>query len=143
MEEIPCPVCHHKLFVHGTCKRKIRNEDGRVQILCLRVLECESCGKTHREIPDILVPYKRYSAEAICAIEENPGVCAAEPSTRKRISSWLAWFLSYAQKVAESLTLQGLTVTEPADKPRFSRLKYFVRLVTNSLCWQQHRSVMT
>ena len=143
MEAIPCPVCGGRLFVHGTCERKSRDETGQVHLLQLRVMECESCGRTHREIPDILVPYKRYSTEAICTITEKPEVCTAEPVTCKKISLWLSCFLYYAQQIAEGLILQGLTVTEPSSNRLLSRLKHFVRLVTNSGFWQQHRSVMT
>jgi len=28
------------------------------------VLKCNSCERTHRELPDIIIPYKRYRSEA-------------------------------------------------------------------------------
>ena len=77
MEEISCPACGGRLFVHGTCRRRMKDETEQVRELRLRVLECEACGRTHRELPDLLVPYRRYSAKAICAMAETPERCAA------------------------------------------------------------------
>lgn len=142
-EKIPCPVCGGCLFVHGTCRRKVKDETEQVQELRLRVLECEACGHTHRELPEELVPYKRYSAEAICQIREQPEICAAEPTVRQRILLWLSWFFCYARNVACAQRLQGLDSSEPSGVSLCRRLMYFVRLVVNAGFWEQHRSVMT
>ena len=62
-EEISCcPDCGRKMYVHGTCRRKVRAfEDPDGTTLILRVLICRSCRKTHRELPDFISAYKRYS----------------------------------------------------------------------------------
>ena len=143
MEGVPCPVCGGRLFVHGTCRRGMKDETEQVRELRLRVLECENCGRTHREIPDMLVPYKRYSAQAICAMKETPEACVAEPNVRQRILLWLTWLFCYARHIAEGLTLVGLKAAEPSGDSLIARLKHFVRLVVNSGFWPQHRSVMT
>ncbi len=141
-ENIPCPICGGTLFVHGTCKRKLRTESDDIIILRLRVMECKECGKTHRELPEEIVPYKRHNAESICAMQEAPRDCIAEPSVRSRIIVWLAWFLRYGDDVLKSLLKQGYQLTEPVVEPLSRRLKQFVRLVANSGMWIQHRSVI-
>lgn len=142
-EDIPCPVCGGRLFVHGTCKRKVKDETEQVQELRLRVLECKECGHTHRELPEELVPYKRYSAEALCRIKEQPDICTAEPTVRQRILLWLSWFLCYARNIAHAQSLCGLVSSEPSGAHLYRQLLYFVRLVVNTGFWEQHRSAMT
>ena len=151
-EEIPCPVCGGELRVHGRCTRKLRRREG-VDIYRLRVMECKSCGKTHRELPEGIVPYKRMDAEQlsnISEIEEEDELESTEDtedtevSTWKRVREWMLWFLDYALDVLRSLqTLLGKDFTTISGGDCLSRrLKYYVRLVANSGNWIQHRSAM-
>lgn len=142
-ETIPCPVCGGKLQVHGTCLRCVRDEQDRRQCLRLRVLSCKECGHTHRELPEGLVPYKRHSAESICAMKERPETCFTEPSVRQKILAWLSWFLCYADQVTESLRAQGFRLPNFSGYELCRQLKQFVRLVGNAGMWEQHRSAMT
>jgi len=52
----------------------------------IRRLKCKECGKLHRELPDILLPYKHYRSEiieeALDGKEEAPG-----PEARMKRSS--------------------------------------------------------
>ena len=113
----------------------------------LRVMKCKLCGKTHRELPEGIVPYKRMDAERLSDIteaEEEKDLGDAEISTWKRVKEWVLWFLEYALKVLKSLqTLLGAEFpTVSADDCLNRRLKYFVRLVVNSGNWIQHRSAV-
>ena len=65
-EFLACPCCEGELFVRGTCRRQAINAEGIKRHYQLRELQCRDCGKTHRELPTPLVPYKRYDGEAIC-----------------------------------------------------------------------------
>ena len=110
-------------------------------------MECKSCGKTHRELPEGIVPYKRMDAERLSDIteaEEEKDLGDAEASTWKRVSVWVLWFLDYALKVLRSLqTLYGTELPTVSPDDFFSRrLKYSVRLVVNSGNWIQHRSAV-
>lgn len=143
-EEIPCPICGGVLKVHGTCRRKLRTAEG-TELYRLCVMECTVCGRTHRELPEGIVPYKRHDSERIVTIAETPQeehLQEAETSTWKRIKAWVDWFICYAQKV-----LAGLRILFPCLKTEFSGrafaepLVYFVRLVVNSGNWIQHHSV--
>ena len=67
-EEVVCPVCGGALKVHGTCIRKVRQGDHTHQYH-LRVMECRCCGKTHRELPEGIIPYKRHGLNSLCEME--------------------------------------------------------------------------
>ena len=66
---VPCPNCHRgHLSYRDSCERILLLE-GRQRFTCIiRRLKCEECGKLHRELPDILAPYKHYAAEVISGV---------------------------------------------------------------------------
>lgn len=145
-EEVPCPKCGGELSVHGTCRRKLcsRYEEKTYR---LRVMKCTACGKTHRELPQGVVPYKRMDAEYLCDIAEAPRseqVNVAEASTWSRVHAWMKWFLEYVANILKSMQEQfPALVTIPSGESAGRRLAYFVRLVVNSGNWLQHRSAHT
>ena len=79
LEDLPCSLCGGDLFVHGTCKRKLREISGETSTLRLRVMECKKCGHTHRELIKGIAPHRRYSIDLICAICKASDAGAAEP----------------------------------------------------------------
>jgi hypothetical protein len=141
-EAIPCPICGGDLYVRGTCRRFLRRPDESKDMYRLRVLCCKTCGRSHRELIDEIVPYKRHSVDAICTMQEKPDECLPEPSVRLRVIAWLCWFLRYAAQIKESLRLTGVNMTEPPGDLLRRRLMHYVRLVVNSGNWVQHRLVM-
>ena len=156
MEDLPCPYCGGNLFVHGTCKRYLK-ATGRKATLRLRVMECERCRKTHREMPKGLVPYRRYSAEMLCAIysgqlteskEDSSSIDTfissdkdeyasdawiCDVSVRQRIIKWLSWFLAFAENMRD-ISSDGTFFSDSIC----SKLKYYVRIIVNSGKWKQH-----
>ena len=152
-EFVPCPCCSGDLFVRGSCQRKVRriteHSDGELpEIWCLRVMQCRQCRKTHRELPDWIIPYKRCSAEmyaeiAVCD-EEGDQKVSCSGSTITIVQLWVEWFLTYARHIAESMRIQypGFSPI-PDNKPLADRLTYFVRLVVNSGNWTHNRSAVT
>ncbi|WP_267459278.1 DUF6431 domain-containing protein [Brevibacillus composti] len=46
--------------VIGSRRRKVASESGEVRLLVIRRLRCSQCQKIHHELPDCVVPYKRY-----------------------------------------------------------------------------------
>lgn len=91
-EEVPCPCCTEKLVVIGSRERKVRGGGGELRRLVIRRLRCTGCRKIHHELPDLLVPYKRYESNSMEQVLTEPeasvSVCA-ETSTLRR---WKAWF---------------------------------------------------
>lgn len=139
-----CPICGGMLRVHGTCVRKVRHAD-RVYQCRLRVMECRVCGKTHRELPEGIVPYKRLSLDSLCEIAEAPeDRYCCETSTWLRVKAWVKWFLWYAENILQGLHVSGpaFAAIRPGGTLR-RQLTHFVRLVVNSGNWLQHRSAVT
>lgn len=92
-----CPVCGGELRVRGICHRKMRTFR-RILTLRLRVLMCQKCGKTHRELPHFLIPHKRYGLRCVIEIltaAENTYPC--ETSTRRRIRKWWEKFCAHVE----------------------------------------------
>lgn len=75
----------------GSRKRKYLNRAGELIELIIRRLRCTNCRKIHHELPDKLVPYKRYDSESIENVVSgnNRLDVAADEST---ISRWKSWF---------------------------------------------------
>ena len=91
-----CPLCHGLLTVSGSRPRTRRPPDGTRQILIIRRLYCAACERIHHELPDCLVPDKRYDAESLetFATEGRTAAIAADESTLQRWEAWFsAWFL--------------------------------------------------
>ena len=91
-EVVPCPCCGDALKVIGSRKRQIRDGGGDQYQLVIRRLRCSSCRKIHHELPDCVVPYKRYAAECVEEVvtetEEIPAVAADDTTLRR----WKTWF---------------------------------------------------
>lgn len=89
-EKSICPICSSEtLNVIGSRGRGALDSSGKKLIIVIRRLKCTTCKKIHHEIPDILVPYKRYLSECIETIIENKhGQIACEGSTIYRLKRW-------------------------------------------------------
>ena len=139
-----CPICGGELNVRGTCIRKVRKE-GTTQSLRLRVMKCRNCQKTHREIPDDIIPYKRTGLTNFCEIAEAEATdYPSDTSTWQRMKRWLSWFLAFARSVERGLVCFGLLATTmDTGNPLRVQTVYFVRLVINSGNWIHNRSAMS
>jgi len=88
-----CPNCGNPLIYHSRIIRSLLDISGTKKRYSLRVLKCENeaCPTTyHRELPDSIIPYKRYDAQSIQdAIEGENTIVAADEST---IYRWRKWF---------------------------------------------------
>lgn len=91
----------------GSRKRKCKQSSGEEIHLIIRRLRCENCCKIHHELPDILVPYKRYTAESVEKIiaANKPADVSADEATLYR---WRAWFKAWAPYALGCLRSIGL-----------------------------------
>ena len=64
-ESVPCLCCGEQLSVIGSRQRKYKNSDGETKVLIIRRLRCTHCRRIHHELPNCLVPYKRYESACI------------------------------------------------------------------------------
>ncbi|MEC0148686.1 MULTISPECIES: DUF6431 domain-containing protein [Bacillales] len=97
-EVVPSPCCGEELQVIGSRKRISRNATGEAKVLSLRRLRCTGCCKIHHELPDCLVPYKRYEStcvEDVVSEDTDAAVVAADDSTLYRWKSWYNELATY------------------------------------------------
>jgi uncharacterized protein YbaR (Trm112 family) len=95
MEQIFCPCCGGNLNVIGSRRRKYIKSSGESCVLIIRRLRCQQCNRIHHELPDILVPYKRYDSASIETVVTGSSALsvAADEST---IVRWRSWFRSHS-----------------------------------------------
>ncbi|NLA27795.1 MAG: hypothetical protein GX878_10425 [Firmicutes bacterium] len=94
-EQHYCPCCGSLLKAIGSRRRGYIKDTGEHVTLMIRRLGCKSCKKVHHELPDILVPYKRYCSQSIEAVitgEKGLSIVADEST----INRWKQWFRSLA-----------------------------------------------
>ena len=105
--------------VVGSRPRKYLQEDASQVILIIRRLRCLECNKIHHELPDILVPYKRYKSECIETVvaEDNntPLAIACDESTLHRWKKWFKSLCGYFAGCLQSIAIQLGKETEEAS----------------------------
>ena len=105
-------------------------------MLVIRRLRCRACGIIHHELPSIIMPYKRRSAETYeKVIAGDTAEVYCEISTIRRIRNWWAACQLYFKSIIASLKEKyGAILTEhPAPKE-------IVRAVVNAHLWVHTRS---
>jgi len=132
-----CPICTSELIKNGRKKRKTIREENKLINLSLRRLKCRKCNKTHRELPDCIVPYKRYGTQAIENILMDAVDVFCEESTIRRIKMWWLLIQIYVIKIAASLSAKyGYDITT------VKKVAEIVRLLANSHLWPCTRSAL-
>jgi hypothetical protein len=108
------------LKVIGSRNRKYINEAGEKVVLRIRRLRCCACSRIHHELPDILVPYKRYdssSIEAVVIDDSSSMVVSADESTLRRWKTWFKELVWYIIGCLQSISLQN-DKRSAEDNPR-------------------------
>jgi predicted RNA-binding Zn ribbon-like protein len=77
-------------------------------VLIIRRMRCELCKKIHHELPDLLVPYKRYGSESIEQVisTSSPTHVAADESTLYRWRNWFNAWTPYAIGCLTSISIR-------------------------------------
>ena len=111
-------------------------------------MQCRQCRKTHRELPDWIIPYKRCSAEmyaeiAVCDEEEDQKVCC-DGTTITVVRLWVEWFLNYARHIAKAMKILYPGFSPIPDDIFLQGCQSLqVRLAVNSGNWTHNRSAVT
>ncbi len=117
----------------------------------IRRLQCTECSRISHELPDVVVPYKRYESDVISevlneSVDPEDGSCSAELSTIQR---WKLWFFLLSEYFGGTVrALMELMDIKPFVRlplyPLFRQtdgwLKVLVRNLVNSGRWRQTRS---
>ena len=90
-----CPHCGDELVYRDTCRRHYRLGGGRKVWFTIRRLKCPHCKKLHRELPDILAPYKHYHLDIIMGMLEGTLPQGEDEyenyPCEKTVERWEAW----------------------------------------------------
>ena len=117
-EVISCPDCQQRLYAHGQCKRKVYRDkfgekDKDPEIHHLLVMECRECHRTHRILPEDILPNKRYSAETFSRICTEK--LQASEQTYYRLRRWAVMLLAVAEEVDVSMVILEKTAEAMAS----------------------------
>ena len=92
-----CPICCIPLEYRDSCKRIRKLEGGIKTTLCIRRLKCPTCGKLHRELPDIITPFKHYETSIISGVLDGVILPSDEDSEdypcEMTMIRWHSWLL--------------------------------------------------
>lgn len=138
MEKSPCSCCGHSLSVIGSRKRVWYKSTAERCWLIIRRLQCKECKKIHHELPDILIPYKRYDADSIekvIVIEPMENDVAVEDLTIYRWKNWFYSWISYAIGCLQSISMRlNRSVVNMSD-PSHTVLQSIGQFVGNASGW--------
>jgi len=129
--------------VIGSRKRTVKHMDGSQKYLIVRRLYCISCRVIHHELPDTIVPYKRYVSDVIEAVID--GQIDAVPCETSTIDLWQEWFKRAKAHIANCISAVCLSVLDEEFSLLLLRregkgwLKRIVRILVNTNNWGQTR----
>ena len=108
-EQNSCPCCNGALHVIGSRRRIFINDQGDKIILIIRRLRCSNCDRIHHELPDILIPYKRYGSTSIESVlsEDTALTVAADESSIRHWRSWFQERYDYLQGCLLSIAIRN------------------------------------
>ncbi len=131
-EQHYCPCCDGSLRAFSSRRRGFIDSAGEHVALFIRRLKCSKCGRVHHELPDILVPYKRYSSESIEAIITGASTLsvAADESTINRLRTWFftlaGYFASALLSIAVRYMKNAVVKTPDLPEPPLQRIWHHV-----------------
>ena len=133
-EFLTCPICGGKLSAYDRKVRKVRTKSGEIENLLLRRLRCKNCQRLHTELPDFLVPYKRYSRESIeDVLSCNKVDIPNDDRTRSKIRKWYSRIRTFLDGIWQRLVNQKF-----ASPQKIPALLELVTAAVNSGFWTTH-----
>ena len=160
-----CPNCGSLLKYHCRVNRTLKNIESIRNVYSIRILKCnnERCPTIyHRELPDIIIPLKRYDAESIEEAISQKHIKMTVAADESTIRRWRKWFEQHqiylmmallsvvttieTEAEASSLVKQEINSNNPIKriKEMVDRetkwLNETVRILVNSAKWIFNRS---
>ncbi|WP_081505014.1 DUF6431 domain-containing protein [Paenibacillus senegalensis] len=118
-EVVPSPCCGEKLKIIGSKERKLIKDCGERLTLIVRRMRCSQCYKIHHELPDCIVPYKRYESSCVeQAITKTKNLEVAVPAHESTLHRWRSWFHAQSAYWLGCLTSIAIRYLEdPVERP--------------------------
>lgn len=155
-EAVPSPCCGEELIVIGSRKRQIASGGGDRRLLVIRRLRCTQCRKIHHELPDCVVPYKRYESECVEQVVTEPNAAVAtDDATLRRWKNWFheqsAYWLGALRSIAIRFHHAPVEKSSVPSQSAHQRIGHYVgnapgwlarvvRPIVNSNLWVHTRS---
>jgi hypothetical protein len=136
-EPLLCSLCGcAKIIKKGWRRRGSIDHHEKSKTLMVRRVKCKDCGKTHHVLPDTIVPYKHYNAEAIeKIIRGRAGETFCNESEINRIKSWWVRMRLYIAEKAEVVIKTADDIQITPD----TKLAVIVRTLANAHLWPSTR----
>jgi hypothetical protein len=160
-----CPKCGCILKFHRRKHRFLKDNAGKKHTYSIRIMKCnnKACPtKYHRELPDIIIPYKRFDAESIEEAIDQDKSSVKVVTDESTIRRWRVWFNSIEVYIMMALLSMTVVIEDNAksspleiEKQNSSNplatikrivqrevkwLNDVVRLLVNSSKWVVNRS---
>lgn len=131
------PCCGGELTIVGSRPRVWLKSSGDKSKIIVRRCYCKPCKRIHHELPDILVPYKRYDAESIESVVSEPARTdvAVDESTIVRWRCWFLAWITYAAGCLKSISLRYNQDVKERSTPSKSVLHGLGQFVGNQVGW--------
>lgn len=117
-ESVPSPCCGEALSVIGSRKRKVISEGGEDLLLVIRRLRCSQCRKIHHELPDCILPYKRYESACARQVVSSPSSLSAVTADDATLRRWKIWFQDHTTYLLGALRSIAILSTRTLQKNR-------------------------
>lgn len=147
-----CPVCGHPLEPRDRVKRILRSRNSEVKWLGIRRLKCinPDCRRLHRELPDILVPFKHYESEIISGVLDGfitPDTIGFQDNPSDRtMRLWQYWLRANKNRIdgtlksigyqrlgfSEELLTSGVSLLYELQRTTADWLRIILRFIYNS-----------
>ncbi len=126
-EQSFCPCCNSCLKSIGSRVRKVKNSFGDTIKLRIKRLRCRACNKIHHELPDLIVPYKRYDSKCIESVvmDDKASSVPADDSTLLR---WKAWFKKSAYHFSGCLLSIAIQIGKGSVENSYDSMSLLQRL---------------
>ncbi|QSO54912.1 hypothetical protein JZ785_04655 [Alicyclobacillus curvatus] len=99
-------------------------------------MRCEDCRRIHHELPNLLVPYKRYQAECIESVVTKAEHCVAtDESTLHRWKIWFKDWAKYASGCLNAIASRFELPVKVSSRPLHPSLQSIGRWVGNADGW--------
>lgn len=86
----------------------MKDETGSARTFVVRRLRCKQCEKIHHELPDLMIPYKRYAASVVeeTIFQTSHLTVAVDESTLYRWRKWFHELIDYWLFILQSILIQ-------------------------------------
>ncbi len=126
-EQSFCPCCNGALKCIGSRKRKCRVNIGDTIKLRIRRLRCKTCDKIHHELPDFIIPYKRYDSNCIESVVTDDKASSV-PADESTLLRWKAWFKKLAHHFSGCMVSIAMQIGKGSVEDSYDSMSLLQRL---------------